>query len=455
MQQSLICENTAQNTASFMSHLKVVLKGYFSPLHYLWIDSVTVLIHSSDEIKLAVPEQSFLETINRNYVKFEQIFLREYEAFFNKANIFSIIVDSGVAQTKNAEVVQSVDLFKKTATNLDPKFTFNTFITTNENIFTKMNIQSFAEKIAAGQNGNFVCITGAIGNGKTHLLQSLGNALESVTSVQYMTSERFMFLYTKAIAQKNLVQFREFVTEAKVFLVDDIHFILSKEGTMRELSSIIRYILSFGGNVIITSATLLHIVKGLAKDVQDTFFKANVVNIENPSMQLRYEILEYKNRAFGYNVSSEVLTMLADKISSNIRDLESTFDKIVLHGKILNNVIDVNATKMILKEIFPSNAFKSVSIKTIIENICDFYGIKKEDLLSQSRSKEYVMARQMGMYLALEMTNETSKKIGFEFGGRTHSTVIHACKTIKNEYEARNMEVVKNIELLKVQIYGS
>jgi chromosomal replication initiator protein len=125
------------------------------------------------------------------------------------------------------------------------------------------------------------------------------------------------------------------------------------------------------------------------------------------------------------------------------------------YERILNNIIDVNAAKMILKEIFPSTAFKSVSIKTIIENICNFYGIKKEDIISQSRLKEFVVARQMGMYLAMEMTNETSKKIGFEFGGRTHSTVIHAYKTIKEECNNHNTEVIKNIELLKVQIYGS
>jgi chromosomal replication initiator protein len=452
MQQSLICENTKQNTEAFLEHLKSTLKNYFSPLHHAWVESLSIILHTENEINIAVSQQSFLETINRNQQKFEQIFFREYESFFNTRNTLTIVVQSN-SHAIMQEVLPSGS-FKK-PTHLEPKFTFQTFITTNENIFTKMNIEAVSNKIKEGQNGNFVCITGTIGNGKTHLLQSIGNSVEKHISVQYMTSERFMFLYTKAVAQKNLIQFREAITEAKLLLIDDIHFILAKDGTIKELASTIRYILSFGGNIAITSATSLHAMQGLAKDIQDTFSKANVINIENPSMQLRYEILEYKNRAFGYNVSQEVLTMLADKISSNIRDLETTFDKIILHGRILNNIIDVNAAKMILKEIFPSTAFKSVSIKTIIENICNFYGIKKEDIISQSRLKEFVVARQMGMYLAMEMTNETSKKIGFEFGGRTHSTVIHAYKTIKEECNNHNTEVIKNIELLKVQIYGS
>jgi chromosomal replication initiator protein len=151
--------------------------------------------------------------------------------------------------------------------------------------------------------------------------------------------------------------------------------------------------------------------------------------------------------------------MLADRISSNIRDLENTFDKIILHGKILNNHIDVNAAKIILKEIFPSTAFKTVSIKTIIETMCDFYGIKKEDILAQSRLKELVYPRQIGMYLALELTNETTKKIGFEFGGRTHSTVIHAYKAIKELIEGdsskESAKAKQDVSLLKIQIYGS
>ena len=452
MQQSLICENTHQNTEAFLSHLKKTLKNYFSPLHYPWISSIKSTSHNDSTIVIAVSQQSFIETIQRNQEKFEQIFFREYESFFNERKQLELIVDG-------QGVVESTGYIKpkpfKKPTNLEPKFTFDTFITTKENIFTRMNIEAVSNKIKEGQNGNCVCITGTIGNGKTHLLQSIGNAVEKNATVQYMTSERFMFLYTKAVAQKDLIKFREQITESKLLLIDDIHFILAKEGTMRELASTIRYVLSFGGNVIITSATSLHAMHGLTKDIQSTFSKANVINIENPSTQLRYEILEYKNRAFGYNVSKEVLTMLADKISSNIRDLENTFDKIVLHSKILNNEIDVDAAKIVLKEIFPSTAFKSVSIKTIIENICNFYGMKKEDIISQSRLKEFVVARQMGMYLSTEMTNETAKKIGFEFGGRTHSTVIHAYKMVRNACSNHNQEVMRNIELLKVQIYGS
>lgn len=452
MQQSLISEITPQNTDAFLEHLKKTLKNYFSHAHSAWIQSITILSHRENAVQLQVSQQSYLETINRNQEKFEQIFHREYQSFFNSQCSISFAVETqSVIEISSSSTPQTL----KKPTYLEPKFTFETFITTNENIFTRMNIEAVANKVKEGQNGNFFCITGTIGNGKTHLLQSVGNAVENNVSVQYMTSERFMFLYTKAVAQRDLIRFRENITETKLLLIDDIHFILSKDGTMKELASVIRYVLSFGGNVVITSATSIHLMQGLSSDVQSTFSKANVINIENPSTQLRYEILAYKNKAFGYNVSQEVITMLADKISSSVRDLETTFDKIVLHGKILNNEIDVNAAKMVLKEIFPSTAFKTVSIKIILENICNFYGLKKEDILSQSRLKELVTARQMGMYLALELTNETAKKIGFEFGGRTHSTVIHAYKTVKKECEENSPETQKSIELLKVQIFSS
>jgi chromosomal replication initiator protein len=265
-----------------------------------------------------------------------------------------------------------------------------------------------------------------------------------------MTSERFMFLYTKAISEKSIIQFREMITEAKVLLIDDLHFILTKAGTIKELASVIRYILSFGGNVIMTSATPLHTMKNLPQEITDTFSKANITNIENPSTALRYEILSFKNKAFGYNVSNEVLTMLAERISSSVRELEQTFDKIVLHSQILNDVIDINAANIILKEIFPTTAFKSISIKTIIEATCKFYSVSKEDILSQGRTKNVVMARQIGMYLATQMTNETIKKIGCEFGGRTHSTVIHSCNAIKNDPENHQA-----LEEIKSMIYSA
>lgn len=452
MQQSLICDITQQNTDAFLEHLKKTLKNYFSPIHSSWISSIEISSHNAELVTFKVAQHSFLDAINRNKDKFDQVFHREYQSFFNSKCNLLFTVETPVV----VEGVQDVspNTFKK-PTHLEPKFTFETFITTNENIFTRMNVENVANKIKEGQSGNFFCVTGTIGNGKTHLMQAVGNAVEKHTSVQYMTSERFMFLYTKAVAQRDLIRFREAITETKLLLIDDIHFILAKDGTMKELASIVRYMLSFGGNVVITSATSIHLMQGLTSEIQSTFSKANVVNIENPSTQLRYEILAYKNRAFSYNVSKEVITMLADKISSSVRDLETTFDKIILHGRILNSEIDVNAAKIVLKEIFPSAAFKTVSIKTILETICNFYGLKKEDILSQSRLKELVTARQMGMYLALEMTNETAKKIGFEFGGRTHSTVIHAYKTIKQECEEHNHGTVKNIDLLKVQIYSA
>ncbi len=455
MQQSLLHENTSQNTESFLSHLRHTLKSYFGPVHHSWVENLQIHSNNETTITISLSHESFINTIEKNHDKFHNIFHREYEMFFNARKQLSIVLNASIIKETFSEVqhITQVNTLKK-ATFLEPKFTFSTFITTNENIFTRMNIESYANKINEGQTGNLLCITGTIGNGKTHLLQSIGHHCEKSTQVQYMTSERFMFLYTKAISQQGITQFRELITETKLLLIDDIHFILTKDGTIKELASIIRYILSCGGNVAITSAIPLHAMNGINKDIQDTFSKANTINIDSPSMQLRYQILEYKNTAFNYNVSQDVLLMLADRISSNIRDLENTFDKIILHGKILNNVIDVNAAKIILKEIFPSTAIKTVSIKTILETVCDFFGVKKEELIAQSRIKELVYARQIGMYLTLELTNETTKKIGFEFGGRSHSTVIHAYKAIKEMLES-DPKANKDVELLKVQVYGS
>ena len=454
MQQSLLHENTLQNTTAFITHLKYTLKQYFSPIHYNWVENLSVHSHNEHEITIYVTQESFLNTIQRNHDKFHQIFQREYEMFFNTKKTLQVIYINQPENSPTYETNKATDInsFKKT-TYLEPKFTFQTFISTNENALTKLSVEHFANKINES-GGNLLCITGTIGNGKTHLLQSIGHHCEKSTQVQYMTSERFMLLYTKAVSTQSTAQFRESITETKLLLIDDIHFILTKEGTIKELALIIRYILSCGGNVAITSAVPLHTMHGINKDIQDTFCKANIIAIETPSMQLRYQILEYKNTAFNYNVSQDVLLMLADRISSNIRDLENTFDKIILHGKILNNIIDVNAAKIILKEIFPSTAIKTVSIKTILETICDFFGIKKEEILAQSRLKELVYARQIGMYLSLELTNETTKKIGFEFGGRSHSTVIHAYKTIKEMLE-NDTQTKKDTELLKIQVYGS
>lgn len=454
MQRSLICDITKENTSSFLTHIKKILKHYFtSSIHTIWINSLHIIKHTENSIIVTTESITHYESIQRNYEKFTQIFSREYESFFN--SVCKIEVTQPNENITNNYIEQSHPIkFLKQETNLDPKFTFENFIITDNNVITFHTVKNIADKIINKQNGNFICITGTIGNGKTHLLQSIGNYIETDTTVQYMTSERFMFLYTKAIANKNIIQFREQISSYKTLFIDDIHFILSKDGTMKELASTIRHILSFGGNVIITSATALHIINGLSKEIQNTFSKANVVNIENPNFALRLKILEYKNKAFNYNVSGEVLELLAKKITSNIRDLETTFEKITIHAKILNNEIDINAANMVLKEIFPTTSFHTISIKTILESICTFFDITKEDILSQSRLQELVYARQIGMYLSLEMTNETAKKIGFEFGGRTHSTVIHSYKSIKKEYDIRNMKVIQNIESLKSYIHG-
>jgi chromosomal replication initiator protein len=450
MQQSLLSEITRENTEGFLMHFKNILKNYFGSAHFSWIQSLNVLQHTQKEIIFCTSQQVYLDIIKRNTKKFEVVFTREFQSYFNVEKTYDIVLQGGEFLTEPAQIT---NISTKKNTNLNPKFTFETFISTNENLFFRSNVQSVVQQIKQGINGNFLCITGAIGNGKTHILQAIGNKICNEISVQYMTSEQFMFLYTKAIAAKNIAPFREIVMETKVLLIDDLHFILTKMGTMKELASVIRYIISFGGNVVMTSAAPLHTMKGLPQEVTDTFAKASITNIENPSFNLRCEILAYKNKAFSYNVSNEVLTMLAQRITSSIRELEHTFDKIVLHSQILNNVIDTDAASMILKEIFPTAAFKHVSIKTIIEVVCKFYNISKEDILCQSRVKNIANARQIGMFLSSEMTNETMKKIGCEFGGRTHSTVIHSCKTVK-ELQDCDSEIQQAIETIKSMIYS-
>lgn len=449
MQQSLICQITKENTVSFLTHFKKTLKSYFSsPVHNLWISSLAVKTHTPQCLTFEVNTQQLQNAITRNHEKFSQVFVREYQAFFNEICQFEITVSEN-QQLESSKTL--VEVFEKTESHLEPKFTFQNFITSSQNILAYTTIQGTAQKIISGSNGNFICITGTIGNGKTHILQSIGNEIEKSHSVQYMTSERFMFLYTKSVANKNLISFRETISKAKLLLIDDIHFILQKDGTMRELASTIRHVLSCGGNVAITSAVSLNAIKGISSEIQSTFSKSVNINIENPSKELRYKILEYKNKAFGYNLSNEVMQMLAEKITSNIRDLETTFERINIHGTILNSEIDINAANIILKEIFPSTPLKTISIKTILEEICTFFNVTKEEILSQSRLKEIVTARQAGMHLAIEMTNETAKKIGFEFGGRTHSTVIHSCKAVKKECET-SPKKAKEIETLKYQI---
>lgn len=449
MQQSLLSELTRENTEGFLMHFKSILKNYFGSAHFSWIQALDISTHTKEEVIFTLPQQIYIDILLRHKQKFDQVFTREFQGYFNTTKPYKIEIENiqNFIQEAKIETITT-----KRNTNLDPKFTFETFISTAENAFFRTNVQSVVQQIKQGINGNFLCITGSIGNGKTHILQAIGNKICHETSVQYMTSERFMHMYTKAISEKNIIPFRESITETKVLLIDDLHFILTKVGTIKELASLIRYIISFGGNVVMTSATPLHTIKGLSQDVTDTFSKASITNIENPSLNLRYEILAYKNKAFGYNVSNEVLTMLAQRINTSIRDLEQTFNKIVLHSQILNNIIDTDAASMILKEIFPSNSYKHISIKTIIDAICKFFGVSKEDILSQSRVKNIVTARQIGMYLATEMTNETVKKIGCEFGGRTHSTVIHSCKMVQESQE--NKHITHAIEGVKAIIYS-
>ena len=315
---------------------------------------------------------------------------------------------------------------------INPKYTFDSFVIGSSNRFAHAAALAIAEAPAQAYNPLF--IYGHTGLGKTHLLHAIANyvALHSSSlGVRYVTSETFMNDFINSLRDKRIEGFKQRYRAYDVLLIDDVQFFEHKERIQEEFFHTFNSLHEAGRQIVMSSDRPPRDIQTLEDRLRSRFEWGLITDIQPPDLETRIAILRRKVKYDGIDVSDpEVLTHIAGRVTTNIRELEGALTRVVAFASLTGRRMDVELAQDVLRDVFPHGEAAVVSIERIQELVCDRFGVTLGELKSERRSQSIVYPRQVAMYLSRELTDSSLPKIGKHFGGRDHTTVIHATSKI-------------------------
>ncbi|TYQ14754.1 UNVERIFIED_CONTAM: chromosomal replication initiator protein [Acetivibrio alkalicellulosi] len=417
-----------------------------------WIKTIDPVNISSNIINLAVPanfNKGILESRYQDLIKnaIKQITFKEYVIKFivpSEENIQSL---NEKKESKNAteEITGSI---------LNPKYTFDTFVIGNSNRFAHAAALAVSEAPAKAYNPLF--IYGGVGLGKTHLMHAIGHFILSQNSsmkVLYVSSEKFTNELINAIKDDKNEEFRGKYRNIDILLIDDIQFIAGKERTQEEFFHTFNALYEANKQIIISSDKPPKDIKTLEERLKSRFEWGLIADMQAPDLETRIAILRKKAQLESLDVPNDVMVFIADKIASNIRELEGALNRVIAFASLTENEISIDLANEALKDILSANKVRVINCSTIQAVVARYFDIKKEDFKSKKRTRDIAFPRQIAMFLCRELTDMSLPKIGDEFGGRDHTTVIHAYEKIREEIDSSS-ETRRSINEIKDSLLG-
>jgi chromosomal replication initiator protein len=338
------------------------------------------------------------------------------------------------------------------AANLEPRYRFDSFVVgkANEVAFNAARTLATADNVAF----NPLFLHGGTGRGKTHLLHAIGHEFRRLrpnAKVIYMSAEKFMVEFVAALRANDTIQFKQQLRSADLLMIDDVQFIAGKESTQEEFFHTMNEIISAGRRLVISSDRAPQDLDGIEPRILSRLSWGLVADINAADLELRLNIIIKKLEALpDVAVPQDVVMYLAKRISSNVRELEGALNRIAAYAAMQNRVIDIDFTNEVLANILRANQ-RRISIDEIQGKVSDHYRIRKAEMTSARRAREVARPRQVAMYLSKQLTPRSLPEIGRRFGGRDHTTVIHAVRQIE-KLRALDAELDADIRLLTRQL---
>jgi chromosomal replication initiator protein len=403
------------------------LRGALNETTYrTWFDHVEGLQLSDDEFVLAVPND-----FTRNWI--EGHFIGLISAAVGDATGHERRIQLAVTE-RDGETAEPVDVHRHepVGIGLNPKYTFDSFVIGSSNRFAHAAALAVAEAPAQAYNPLF--IYGGTGLGKTHLLQAVAQYVsehQGELSVRYVTSETFMNDFINALRDKRIEGFKQRYRAYDLLLIDDIQFFEHKERIQEEFFHTFNSIYEAGGQIVISSDRPPREISTLEERLRSRFEWGLITDIQPPDLETRIAILRKKVKTDRIHVPDpKVLEFIAGRISSNIRELEGALTRVVAFSSLTGRPMTEDLAQDVLKDVFPQGEVQQVTIERIQELVSDRFGVTLDELCGEKRSQNIVFPRQVAMYLSRELTDASLPKIGRQFGGRDHTTVIHATTKI-------------------------
>jgi chromosomal replication initiator protein len=403
------------------------LRGALNETTYrTWFDHVRGLELSDDEFVLAVPNDFTRDWIEGHFIGL--ISAAVGDATGHERGIQLAVAETGSEQAEAPEAHRRETI----GIGLNPKYTFDSFVIGSSNRFAHAAALAVAEAPAQAYNPLF--IYGGTGLGKTHLLQAIAQYVsehQGELSVRYVTSETFMNDFINALRDKRIEGFKQRYRTYDLLLIDDIQFFEHKERIQEEFFHTFNSIYEAGGQIVISSDRPPREISTLEERLRSRFEWGLITDIQPPDLETRIAILRKKVMADRIHIPDpKVLEFIASRISSNIRELEGALTRVVAFSSLTGRPMTEDLAQDVLKDVFPQGEVQQVSIERIQELVSERFSLSLAELCGDKRSQNIVYPRQVAMYLSRELTDSSLPKIGKQFGGRDHTTVIHATSKI-------------------------
>jgi chromosomal replication initiator protein len=390
-----------------------------------WFGGVSAVSLDDDRFVLAVPTGLEREQIDRRFAHL--ISAGVTDALGSERHLDLVVRPSAVTVVSTPPIMPRVD-----GASINPKYTFDSFVIGSSNRFAHAAALAIAEAPAQAYNPLF--IYGHTGLGKTHLLHAIANYIglhSSSLGVRYVTSETFMNDFINSLRDKRIEGFKQRYRAYDVLLIDDVQFFEHKERIQEEFFHTFNSLHEAGRQIVMSSDRPPRDIETLEDRLRSRFEWGLITDIQPPDLETRIAILRRKVKYDGIDVSDpEVLTHIAGRVTTNIRELEGALTRVVAFASLTGRKMDVELAQDVLRDVFPQGEPAVVSIERSQQLVCDRFGVTLAELKSERRSQSIVYPRQVAMYLSREMTDSSLPKIGKHFGGRDHTTVIHATSKI-------------------------
>ena len=437
--------------------LKKLNSEYGNEIFNSWIKNIKIHSQEDEVLIFTVPTRFIRDWITSHYLDKIIFFLNTENSEIKRVKInIDNSLTSNMFQMEN-----NLDSSKKYSLNinhndewpLDERFTFEKFIVgpSNELAFASAKRLSLSDQFEF----NPLYLYGGVGLGKTHLLHSIAWQIKEnnpESKVLYLSAERFMFQFIKSLRQKDTMAFKQKFRSVDVLILDDIQFMIGKSSTQEEFFHTFNALLDLNKKVVISCDRAPSDLKGFDERIKSRLSGGLVTDILPASFDLRYSILKKKSEELVVRnnnnivLDDDILVFLAKTIVTNVRELEGALNKVFTFSNILGKKIDVELTKSVLKDLLRSSN-RRITIDEIQNKVSNYYNIKIEDLTSSRRIRSFARPRQIAMYLSKKLTTRSLPEIGRKFGGRDHTTVIHAVKKIE-QLKIENSKFDEDINLI-------
>lgn len=414
-------------------------KKYYGPI----LEIMTSLDKKVEKLDFCIASHGSAPQISRNKAS-SRIVVRK-----NVAPRAQAVAATAPRVAASASVVES-----RTKGTLNPKYTFDSYVTGSSNEIAFAACQAVAR--GPGREYNPLFLYGGVGLGKTHLLQAVGN--EVLTNnphmkVMYVSAETFTNDFVMALKERKLEHLKAKYRKVDVFIIDDVQFLAGKVKVQEELFHTYNELYGAGKQVILSSDRPPQAIPTFTDRLRSRLGGGMVLDIKQPDYETRLAIVRQKVEERGVEIDADALEYVAKNIQKNVRELEGALNKILGHSEFTNQKVTTERVKVLLKEVIEDTSSRMIGSARILEVVGEYYDVSQQDLTGKSRKKEVVRPRQVAMYLLRQENNLSFPSIGEQFGGRDHTTAMHACEKISKLIEHDN-DLLQEVNFVREKLYA-